>query len=55
MPFMEYPSARHARYETILRRVGKQQEESFADAFYGQPRGHAVNYSLGCAHSPQRF
>jgi hypothetical protein len=53
-PFLEY-RARYAGATTILKHVSEQPEQSFAGAFYGQPRSHAVNYSLGCAHSPQRF
>ena len=52
--FRDY-RAHHRGEKTLLQRVGGQPEQSFAGAFYGQPRGHAVNYSLGCAHSPQRF
>jgi hypothetical protein len=52
--FRDY-RALHAGGRTILQQVGRQPEQSFAGAFYGQPRGHAVNYSLGCACSPQRF
>ena len=47
--------AAHAGRETTLRKVARTREQSFAGALYGQPRGHAPNYSLGCAHSPQRF
>lgn len=47
--------ARHADSRTVLQRVAAEPEQSFAGAFLGQPRGHAVNFSLGCPNSPQRF
>ena len=52
--YREYRS-RHEGARTTIQQVADQPEQSFAGAFYGQPRGHAVNYTLGCAHSPQRF
>ena len=52
--YAEY-RARHEGARTIAQQVAGQPEQSFAGAFLGQPRGHAVNYTLGCAHSPQRF
>lgn len=53
-PFAAYRS-RHAESRTVLQRVAAEPEQSFAGAFLGQPRGHAVNFSLGCPNSPQRF
>ncbi|HYQ60033.1 MAG TPA: hypothetical protein VEP29_03215, partial [Desulfatiglandales bacterium] len=41
--------------QNINRRVALWPEHSYARAFLGQPRPHAVAYSLGCKHSPQRF
>ena len=52
--FADY-RARHEGARTIIQQVAGQPEQSFAGAFLGQPRGHAVNYTLGCATSPQRF
>jgi hypothetical protein len=52
--FPEY-RARHEGARTIIQQVAGQPEQSFAGAFFGQPRGHAVNFTLGCASSPQRF
>ena len=40
---------------TINQRVADRPEQSYARAFLGQPRPHAVPYSFGCKHSPQRF
>ena len=40
---------------TVNKRVAARPEHSFARAFLGQPRPHAVAYTLGCKHSPQRF
>ena len=52
--FAEY-RRKHATGQTINERVSAQQEHSYARAFLGQPRPHAVAYTLGCKHSPQRF
>ena len=52
--FAEY-RANQAAHRTISRRVAGRPEQSYARAFLGQPRPHAVAYSLGCKHSPQRF
>jgi hypothetical protein len=41
--------------QTTLGRVKAAEEQSFGRAFHGQPRGQPVNFSLGCARSPQRF
>jgi hypothetical protein len=41
--------------QNINQRVPLWPEHSYARAFLGQPRPHAVAYSLGCKHSPQRF
>jgi len=40
---------------TINQRVASRPEQSYARAYLGQPRPHAVAYTLGCKHSPQRF
>ena len=53
-PFGDYRQ-RHAGARTVLQEVTAEPEQSFAGAFYGQPRGHAVNFSLGCPSSPQRY
>ncbi|MEW6750868.1 MAG: hypothetical protein AB1505_07805 [Candidatus Latescibacterota bacterium] len=47
--------ARHAGALTINQQVAGRPEHSLARAFHGQPRPHAVAYSFGCKHSPQRF
>jgi hypothetical protein len=47
--------ARFREVRTTLGQISRQGEQSFAGPFLGQPRGHAVNYSLGCPYSPQRF
>ncbi len=52
--FAEY-RANQAAHQTINRRVAGRPEQSYARAFLGQPRPHAVAYTLGCKHSPQRF
>jgi hypothetical protein len=41
--------------QTVNERVASWPEHSYARAFLGQPRPHAVAYTLGCKHSPQRF
>ena len=41
--------------QNINQRVPLWPEHSYARAFLGQPRPHAVAYTLGCKHSPQRF
>jgi hypothetical protein len=46
---------KHADCRTINERVAERPEQSYARAFLGQPRPHAVAYTLGCKHSPQRF
>jgi len=53
-PFEEY-RRRNATRRTINQRVAARPEHSYARAYLGQPRPHAVAYSLGCKHSPQRF
>lgn len=45
----------HATAKTVSQRIADLPEHSYARAFHGQPRPHAVAYSLGCRHSPQRF
>lgn len=52
--FAEYQRKQEAG-QTINQRVAGRPEHSYARAFLGQPRPHAVAYSLGCKHSPQRF
>ncbi len=52
--FTEY-ERRQGTGQTINRRVAGLPEHSYARAFLGQPRPHAVAYSLGCKHSPQRL
>lgn len=41
--------------KTINQRVLARPEQTFAGAFYGQPRAHAVSYNLACKHARQRF
>lgn len=41
--------------KTLNQRVKEHGEQSYAGAFYGQPRPHAVSYNLGCKHNRQRF
>lgn len=43
------------RKRSILELVKERGDQSFAGAFYGQVRGHSVNFNIGCKHSPQRF
>jgi hypothetical protein len=52
--FAEY-RGKQASAQTINERVATRPEHSYARAFLGQPRPHAVAYTLGCKHSPQRF
>ena len=52
--FAEY-RREQASVQTINTRVASLPEHSYARSFLGQPRPHAVAYSLGCKHSPQRF
>lgn len=40
---------------TITRQVLSRDEQTFSSAFVGQPRPHAVAYSLGCTHARQKF
>jgi hypothetical protein len=47
--------ARCGRLKTIAQRVMESPEQSYAGAFVGQPRPHAVAWSLGFKHSRQRF
>ena len=46
---------RHAGSATINQQVARSHEQSYAGAYFGQPRPHAVAYSFGCKHSPQRY
>jgi hypothetical protein len=41
--------------KTLHQRVREYREQTYAGAFYGQPRPHAVSYNLGCKHNRQRF
>lgn len=41
--------------KTFNQRVKEHREQSYAGAFYGQPRPHVVSYNLGCKHNRQRF
>ncbi|MBT4502119.1 MAG: hypothetical protein HOC74_30580, partial [Gemmatimonadetes bacterium] len=52
--FAEYQK-RSAEARTINQRVAEGGEQSFAGAYFGQPRPHAEPYSFGCKHSPQRY
>lgn len=46
---------RIAGAKTLNERVKEHREQTFAGAFNGQPRPHAVSYNLGCKHNRQRF
>jgi hypothetical protein len=54
VPFDEYRERWHGRH-TVARLVAGRPEQSYGAAFLGQPRPHAVAYSLGCKHARQRF
>lgn len=41
--------------KTIRQQILEAPEQSLAGAFHGQPRPHAVAYTLGCKHARQRF
>ena len=41
--------------KSILPRLSEEKEQSFAGPFNGQPRPHAVPYSVGCKGSRHRF
>ncbi|MDW8320145.1 MAG: hypothetical protein RMM08_02170 [Armatimonadota bacterium] len=41
--------------KTLNQRVRERREQTYAGAFYGQPRPHVVSYNLGCKHNRQRF
>jgi hypothetical protein len=41
--------------KTIRQQVLEAPEQSQSGAFHGQPRAHAVAYTLGCKHARQRF
>ncbi len=41
--------------KNISRLVEESPEQSLAGAFHGQPRPHAVAYTIGCKHARQRF
>ena len=52
-PFETYISGqRKKRFSNMVKARG---DQSFAGAYYGQVRGHSVNFNIGCKHSPQRF
>jgi len=46
---------RIAGAKTLNQLVREHREQSYAGAFYGQPRPHVVSYNLGCKHNRQRF
>ncbi len=52
--FLNYKSCIKNR-RTISQMVIERPEQSFAGAYFGQPRAHAVSYNLGCKHARQRF
>lgn len=52
--FAEYRS-RHAGAKTVRQQVAEAPEQSLPGAFHGQPRPHAVAYTLGWKHARQRF
>jgi hypothetical protein len=41
--------------KTLNQRVKEHREQTYAGAYYGQPRPHVVSYNLGCKHNRQRF
>jgi hypothetical protein len=52
--FAQY-QARNRGVKTIRQQVLEAPEQSLSGAFHGQPRAHAVAYTLGCKHARQRF
>ena len=52
--FADY-KARIKGCKTIRQQVLEMPEQSLAGAYHGQPRPHAVAYSIGCKHARQRF
>lgn len=52
--FAQY-AARNRGAKTIRQQVLEAPEQSLPGAFHGQPRPHAVAYTLGCKHARQRF
>jgi hypothetical protein len=52
--FAQYQS-RNRGAKTIRQLVSEAPEQSLSGAFHGQPRPHAVAYTLGCKHARQRF
>jgi len=46
---------RNAAAATVSQEIARGHEQSLAGAYFGQPRPHAVAYSFGCVHSPQRY
>jgi hypothetical protein len=54
VPFEEYRRACRGR-RTVAQLVAERPEQSYGAAFLGQPRPHAVAFSLGCRHARQRF
>ena len=43
------------RSKTLNRRVLERPEQTYAGAYFGQPRPHVVSYNLGCMNNRQRF
>lgn len=41
--------------KTIAEMVAERDEQTYAGAYFGQPRPHAVQWSIGCKHARQRF
>ena len=41
--------------KTVAEQVAAQPEQQLGVTYYGQPRPHAVGYSIGCKHARQRF
>lgn len=52
--FADYRQA-VAGAKTLNQRVLERREQTYAGAFNGQPRPHAVSANLGCKHNRQRF
>ncbi len=52
--FAQYRERRRDE-KTVGRRVAEAPEQSLAGAFHGQPRPHAVAYTIGWKHARQRF
>lgn len=52
---LETYRARHVESRTLAESVRQRDEQSLSGAMYGQPRPHAVSYSIGCPHARQRY